>query len=128
MNAVGPFFPGSKQTRKKIIRKDALLNYLHTRIAPSFPASTFLDPFVMLQAIFRSLARALMRSFQQRITYWRLTNRFGLSVLTFSLSPHFLAYKTLQNFHRHLWGLFLFLNLPYAHCSAAPSPFSLFTR
>jgi hypothetical protein len=38
-----------------------LLNYLHTRIALAFPASTFLDPFVP-EAIFL-LACALMRAF-----------------------------------------------------------------
>lgn len=98
--------------------------FAYTRIAPSLhlPASTFLDPIVCAGGHLLASPRT-NAVFQQRITYWGLTNRFGLSVPTYSSPPppHFLAYKTLENFHRHLWGLFCISSLwGTTHCCALP--------
>lgn len=81
-------FPRIVYYTHRLFSLSAAQLFAYTRIAPSLhlPASTFLDPIVCAGGHLLASPRT-NAVFQQRITYWGLTNRFGLSVPTYSSPP-----------------------------------------
>jgi hypothetical protein len=115
-------FPRIVYYTHRLFSLSAAQLFAYTRIAPSLhlPASTFLDPIVCAGGHLLASPRT-NAVFQQRITYWGLTNRFGLSVPTYSsLSPP--IFLPIRHFKTSIviCGAYFVSSLWGTHCCALP--------